>query len=85
MGWSDKIKGALGQSVEQKIRENLPAIQQMFRDKVGNDLRNHLADPEKVISSSKMVYSLLPMPVRLMVKEDAFVNFCIQHKNELLG
>lgn len=85
MGWSDKFKGALGQSVEQKIRENWPTIQQMFRDKVGNELRNHLADPEKVISSSKIVYSLLPMPVRLVVKEDAFVNFCILHKDELLG
>jgi hypothetical protein len=57
----------------------------MFRDKVGPQLRDHLANPEKVASDSKVVYSLLPMPVRLLVKEDAFVQFCLDHKDELLS
>jgi hypothetical protein len=85
MGWIEKAKGAVGQGAQEKIKEHWPAVQQMFRDKVGPQLRDHLANPEKVASDSKVVYSLLPMPVRLLVKEDAFVQFCLDHKDELLS
>jgi hypothetical protein len=84
MGWTDKLQSTLGASVQEKIQANWPMIKQQFQDKLGNDLRNHLADPEKAVAASKMVYSVLPMPVRLIVKEEVFVQFCLQHKDELL-
>ena len=84
MGWKDSLKSSISQGADAKLQEHMPAIQQLFREKVAPELRAHLSDPEKFLSSSKVVYSLLPMPVRLMVKEDAFIAFCQEHKDQLL-
>lgn len=84
MGWTDSLKSSISQGAESKLQEHMPAIQQLFREKVTPEVRAHLSDPEKFLSSSKFVYGLLPMPVRLMVKEDAFVAFCQAHKDQLL-
>jgi hypothetical protein len=84
MGWKDSLKNSISQGADSKLQEHMPAIRQLFQEKVAPEVRAHLSDPEKFLSSSKVVYSLLPMPVRLMVKEDAFIAFCQEHKDQLL-
>lgn len=31
------------------------------------------------------LYTLMPLPLRLLVKEDAFINFCIANKDRITG
>ena len=84
MQWVDRLQAGIGQSAQNKIQEHWPAVQQLFREKLGNELRSQLSDPEKVITASKIIYAFLPMPVHLVVKEDVFVQFCLAHKDELV-
>lgn len=90
MGWKDSLQSArdLGQkSLDARthavIEEHWPKIQQLFREQVGPAALAAAHDDQKFESVCKLVYAVLPFPVHLAVKEDAFVKFCFAHRESL--
>ncbi len=87
MDWKNKLesaKGALGQDAQKKIEENWPQIQKLFEEKVGPAALAAANDDAKVTSAAKMVHEALPFPIRMVVKQDAFVAFCLAHRDRLI-
>lgn len=62
------------------IETLLPQIQKHISEKAIETLKGQAP---KVIFTS--VYNMMPYPVRVMVKEDSFVKFCITHQEKLFG
>ncbi len=80
MNFRDKLDA----SAQQKIEENWPKVQQVFQEKVGPAAIALAQNDEQMRSVFKMAHGALPFPVRLVVKEDAFVQFCFTHRDNLL-
>ena len=80
MNFRDKLEA----NAQQKIEENWPKVQQVFREKVGPAAIAAAQNDDQMRSVFKMAYGALPFPVRLAVKEDAFVDFCFGHRDNLL-
>jgi hypothetical protein len=85
--WKSKLqaaKGTLDQDSQRKLEENWPKIQQLFQEKVGPAALAAAKDDEKFASLVKIVYEVLPFPVKLVVKQDAFLQFCLAHRDRLI-
>jgi hypothetical protein len=80
MGWRDKLE----QSGQEKIEEHWPKVQQVFQEKVGPAALAAAKNDDTMRSLFKMVYAEMPFPVRMAVKEEAFVQFCFSHRDNLL-
>lgn len=80
MSWRDK----LDQSAQAKIEEHWPKIQQLFQEKVGPAALTAAKNDDTMRTCFKTVYEALPFPLRLAVKEDAFMQFCFSHRDRLL-
>ena len=81
MDWKAKV----GQDVERKIQDNWPRIQELFREKAGPAVLAAIHDDEKMTAVLKLVHEALPFPLRLLVKQDAFVQFCLARREHLAG
>ena len=87
MDWKGRLqaaKGTLDQDSQRKLEENWPKIQQLFQEKVGPAALAAAKDDEKFASVVKIVYEALPFPVKLVVKQDAFLQFCSGHRDRLV-
>jgi hypothetical protein len=78
MGLMDKV------SSEALVQEHWPKVQALFQEKVGPAALAAAQDDAKMTQLFKVVYLALPFPVKMVVKEEAFVTFCFGHRNELL-
>ena len=78
MGLLDKVQG------EALVREHWPKAQALFQEKVGPAALQAAQDDQKMEQLFKVVYVALPFPVKMVVKEGAFIKFCFEHRNELL-
>jgi hypothetical protein len=87
MDWKAKLeraKGALDQDSQRKLDEHWPKIQQIFQEKVGPAALAAAKDDATMTAAIKVVYLALPFPVHLVVKEPAFVEYCLAHRDRLL-
>jgi hypothetical protein len=91
MDWKSKLQAARdsGQQIFDRqsqvlIEEHWPQIQTLFQEKVGPASLAAAQDDSKMELLFKVVYSLLPGAVKLVVKEGSFVQFCFSHRNNLL-
>ena len=66
------------------IEQHWPKIQLIFQEKVGPAALAAAKNDQAMESLFKTVYSVLPFPVRMVVKEPAFVSFCLSHRTKLL-
>ena len=89
--WKNKLQGAhdsgqtaFDQQTDTMISKHLPQVQSLFKEKVGPTALAAAQDDHKMELLFKAVYSALPFPVRLAVKEVSFVKFCFAHRNQLL-
>ncbi len=69
---------------ETVIEEHWPQVQALFRDKVGPAALAAAQDNSKMEVLFKVVYAVLPFPVKMAVKEEAFIGFCFSHRERLL-
>lgn len=76
---------AVNGRVEQVVSENLERIQQLFKTKAGGLIKGIVEDDGKMAEVSRFVYGELPLPVRLVVKEDDFVSFCLKNRDKVLA
>jgi len=91
MDWKEKLQSARdsGQKVFNRqsqllIEEHWPQIQTLFQEKVGPAALAAAQDDSKMEALFKIVYAVLPGPVKLVVNEGAFVQFCFSHRADLL-
>jgi hypothetical protein len=65
------------------IEEYLPKIIALLREKGGPALIDILSDTERLSELSRTAYQALPMPVRLVVKEQQFIDYMLSHKDRI--
>ena len=91
MDWKQSLpttRGAgdsgLDKTTNSLIEQQWPKIQLLFQEKVGPLALAAAKNDQAMKSLFKTVYSVLPFPVRMVVKEPAFVSFCLEHRTKLL-
>jgi hypothetical protein len=80
MNFRDKLDA----SAQEKIQENWPKVQQVFQEKIGPAALEAAKNDDQMRSVFQMAHQALPFPVRMVVKEDAFIQFCFAHRDNLL-
>jgi hypothetical protein len=74
----------LDASAQEKIQENWPKVQQVFQEKIGPAALAVAKNDDQMGSVFKLAHEALPFPIRMFVKEDAFIQFCFSHRDNLL-
>jgi hypothetical protein len=92
--WKQKLQSAriFGQQsketiekiAQEKIREHWPRIQKLFEEKVGPAALAAAKNEESMRSLFETVYRRLPFRVRMVIKEETFVQFCLKNKDRLV-
>ena len=80
MNWREK----LDTGAQEKVQEHWPKIQQVFQEKVGPAALAAAKNDDQMRAVFKMAHEALPFPLRMVVKEDAFIQFCFSHRDNLL-
>ena len=62
------------------VDQLLPQVKKLISD---NTLKVLSAEGPKM--AIKGIYNILPGPIRLFVKEEAFITFCLSHQDKLFG
>ena len=91
MHWSSHLrteqsKAPVGppSKAETLLLGQMPKIREFFASKVGPALVTAAKDDTKLRAFSESVYSLLPAPIRFVVKQEKFVQFCFAHRDKLI-
>jgi hypothetical protein len=87
MDWKakvDSVKTSVDQESQRKIEENWPKVQQIFQEKVGPAALAAAQDDAAMTKVIVIVHEALPFPLRMMVKQEAFVKFCLSHRDRLM-
>jgi hypothetical protein len=91
MDWKQKLQSAResGQTrwdhmMDVCMQEHWPKIQLLFEEKFGPAVLAAAHNDPAMQQLFKMVYTMLPFPVRMLVNEGAFVSFCLLHRDKLL-
>jgi hypothetical protein len=66
------------------LQEYWPRIQLLIVEKVGPAALAAAQNDQTMASLFRGVYTVLPFPVRMVVNEDVFVNFCLNNRTRLL-
>ena len=66
------------------IEQQLPKIKVLVADKVGPLARKTIEDDVAMAKTFGMVHEFLPTTIRLMVQEEAFVDFCLRNRRLLI-
>ena len=82
MGQQSKI--AIEQIAQEKIRAHWPRIQQLLQEKVGPAVLAAAKNDESLKPVVERVYRSLPPRVRMLVKEETFVRFCLKNRDKLV-
>lgn len=79
-----KAGNLAAQLQEKTVNEYLPLIAKLLREKAGPAVLDILNDPSRITELSRTVYQVMPMPVRMAIKEDAFNSAVLAHKDRLI-
>jgi hypothetical protein len=86
-----KLKNAAGKagstaSVAQDkiLQEYLPKIIAIFRETAGPAIVEMLSDVDKLAELARSAYQVLPMPVRMVVKEQSFIDWVVSHQDSIV-
>ena len=75
---------ALNQQVDKAIAEHWPAIQKIFQEKIGPTALAAAKNDKACEVLFVQVHKQLPLPVRLVIKKDAFVKYCFANRDKLI-
>jgi hypothetical protein len=78
------FRGKLNQEATKKIEENWPKIQQVFQEKIGPAALAAAQNDDSMRAVFKIAHKALPFPLGMVIKEEAFVDFCLAHRDNLL-
>ena len=65
------------------IQQYLPVISDILRDKAGPAIVDILSDASRLTELARSSYQALPMPVRMVVKEQSFIDWIISHQGDI--
>lgn len=78
----------LATQLTEKLEQQLPVIRSIIFDKILPKITEKgsafLADEENLIMILEKTYEMLPFALRMVVKKDTFLQFCLKHKDALL-
>jgi hypothetical protein len=80
MSWRDK----LDRNAQDKIEEYWPKVQQIFQEKIGPAALSAANNDDSMRSIFKFAYEAIPFPARMVIKEEAFIQFCFSRRDSLL-
>ncbi len=82
----------LTDNARQLLLAQLPAVQKRITEQMPAFLKTYglkgvhfVTDSERLAPLFGTVYQSLPLPVRMLVKQETFVRFCLSQKENLLG
>ena len=81
---ADKAGSSASVAQEKVIQEYLPRIIVILREKAGPAVLEILSDAEKLAELARSAYQALPMPVRLVVKEQSFIDWVVSHQDSVI-
>lgn len=81
---ADKAGVSASVAQEKIIQEYLPKIVAVLREKAGPAVLEILSDIDKLGDLARTAYQALPMPVRIVVKEQSFIDWVISHQDKLI-
>jgi hypothetical protein len=91
MDWKNKleaVRDAGQKSLDRKalaaLEQYWPQVQTLFAEKVGPAALATAADDSKMQLLFRVVYAALPAPVKVLVQEQSFVQFCFSRRDRLL-
>jgi hypothetical protein len=89
-----KIKNNIGKLVDSEalrdkgdelIERELPKIQKHFRETVGPVAAETINNDELMTKCFERIHKLVPLPLRLVIKKPAFVDFCMHNRHRIAG
>ena len=78
------IGDTIDQQLSKAIEDHWPKIQSVFREKVRPAALAAAKNDTALETIFILVYKQLPLPLRLLIKKEAFVNYCFLHRDRLL-
>jgi len=65
------------------IATHWPKAQQMVVNALLNITEDHLNDPKTLTSAFETAHAAMPLPIRLVIRQDTFVAFCFTQRDAL--
>jgi hypothetical protein len=78
------IENSLKQQAEKIFEEHWPKIQNVFREKIGPAALAGAKDDKMLEKIFISVHKQLPLPIRLVIKKEAFIKHCFKHRDRLI-
>jgi len=75
----------MNQQVERVFEKNWSSIQKTIGQKVTPAALAAAQNDSTIKALLDPVYMTLPLPVRLVVKKDVFIRYCLAHRDKLLA
>ena len=66
-----------------KLEEKKAQLVEFVREKIGNDTLTGISDPAKLQDIFAKLHGLLPLPVRLLLKKEKFIDYCLKNKEKI--
>ena len=70
---------------DELIGQDLPKIQAHFRETVEPAAADMIHNDVQMTKYFEGMYGLIPLPIRLVIKKPAFVDFCLQNRYRIAG
>jgi hypothetical protein len=81
---ADKAGSTAAIAQEKIIQEYLPSIVSALRDKAGPAFLEILSDVDQLAELARSAYQALPLPVRMVVKEQSFIDWVVSHQESVV-
>jgi len=81
---ADQVSANASVAQEKVIQEYLPKIIDILREKGGSALLEIISDIDRLTELARSAYQALPMPVRIVVKEQSFVDWVVSHQDSVI-
>jgi hypothetical protein len=73
-----------GSAREKVLQDYMPLLVGLLQEKAGPALLDILSDSSRLAPLAASVYQALPLPVRLVVKEQSFVDWLRSHRDAVV-
>jgi hypothetical protein len=80
----DKASSTASVAQEKVIQEHFPKIVAILREKAGPAVIAILNDADRLVELARSAYQALPLPVRLVVKEQDFIDWVMSHQDSVI-
>jgi len=80
-----KVENTINQQIENIINEHWSFIKKIFQENIGSIVLEEVKDDKTMKTLIITIYKQLPLPVRLIIKKDIFVQYCLENRDRLFG